>query len=113
MWIIRWTIIVIVILAILGFSLQNQDQKVQIRVGGYTSPEMPLYFALYIAFAMGILVFLLISIYNLLQLKTEISRHRRDNRRLKEELDRLRNLSIDEDIEADESSKLQGEEEKL
>lgn len=98
MWIIRWTLIVIVLLAILGFSLQNQTQKVNVVIANYQTPEMPLYFALYIAFALGILVFLLISIYNLLALRTEIARHRRDNRRLREELDRLRNISIEEDV---------------
>lgn len=98
MWIIRWSLIILVLLAILGFSLQNQDQRVEIHIAGYTSPEMPLYFALYCSFALGILVFFLIAIYNLLQLKTEIARHKRENRRLRDELDRLRNLSIDEEV---------------
>ena len=98
MWIVRWTLIVIVIIAIIGFSLQNQEEKVQVHIGTYTTSEMPLYFALYIAFSLGLVVFLLISIYNLLQLRTEIGRHRRDNRKLKEELDRLRNISIEEEV---------------
>ena len=97
MWIVRWTIIVIVIIAVIGFSLQNQEQKVQIRIGTFTSNEMPLYFALYLAFSLGLIVFLLISVYNLLQLRMEITRHRRDNRKLREELDRLRNISIEEE----------------
>ncbi len=98
MWIVRWTIIVIVIIAVIGFSLQNQEQKVQIRIGAFTTSEMPLYFALYLAFSLGLIVFLLISIYNLLQLRMEITRHRRDNRKLREELDRLRNISIEEEV---------------
>ena len=98
MWIVRWTIIVIVIIAVIGFSLQNQEQKVQIRIGTFTTSEMPLYFALYLAFSLGLIVFLLISIYNLLQLRMEITRHRRDNRKLREELDRLRNISIEEEV---------------
>lgn len=97
MWIIRWSVIVIVLLAILGFSLQNQDQRVIIKFGTFTTPEMPVYFALYIAFALGVFVFLLISVYNLLQLKTELGRQRKANRRLKEELDRLRNLTIEDE----------------
>lgn len=99
MWIIRWSIIVIALLAILGFSLQNQSQMVSINIGTYSSPEMPLYFALYLSFALGILVFFLISVFNLIQLRAEISRHRRENRKLREELDRLRNLSVEEDID--------------
>ena len=100
MWLIRWSIIVVVLIALLGFSLQNQEQRVIIKVGTYISPEMPLYFALYLAFALGIFVFFLISIYNLVQLKTQIARQKRDNRKLREELDRLRNLSLDEDLPA-------------
>ena len=98
MWIIRWSLIVIVLLGLLGFSLQNQTQRVEIYIGTYVSPQMPLYFALYLSFALGILVFFLISIYNLLQLKSEIAKQKRDNRKLREELDRLRNISIDEDL---------------
>jgi uncharacterized integral membrane protein len=98
MWLIRWTIIVIVLLALLGFSLQNQTQKVHIFFGPYVTEDMPLYFALYISFALGVFVFFLISVYNLLQLKKELARQRRDNRRLREELDRLRNISIEEEI---------------
>lgn len=98
MWIIRWTIIVAVVIAIIGFSLQNQEEKVVIHIGTFTTSEMPLYFALYLAFSLGLVVFLLVSIYNLLQLRTEIARHRRDNRKLKEELDRLRNISIEEEV---------------
>jgi hypothetical protein len=45
-----------------------------------------------------VFVFFLISVYNLLQLKKELARQRRDNRRLREELDRLRNISIEEEI---------------
>ncbi len=111
MWIIRWSLIILVLLAILGFSLQNQDQKVQIHIGGYITPEMPLYFALYIAFALGVLVFFLISIYNLFQLKTEIGRHKRENRRLRDELDRLRNLSIEEEVPTFPEASLESEEE--
>jgi len=91
---------VVVLIALLGFSLQNQEQRVYIKVGTYTSPEMPLYFALYLAFALGIFVFFLISIYNLIQLKSQIARQKRSNRKLREELDRLRNLSLDEDLPA-------------
>ena len=98
MWIIRWSVIVLVLLAILGFSLQNQLQKVNIYIGPYESPEMPLYFALYLSFALGIFVFFLISVFNLLQLKTDMARQKRENRRLRNELDRLRNLSVEEEI---------------
>ena len=109
MWIIRWSLIVIVLLGLLGFSLQNQSQRVVINVGTYVSPEMPLYFALYLSFALGILVFFLISIYNLLQLKTEIGKQKRDNRKLREELDRLRNISIDEELPSELTSPAENE----
>jgi uncharacterized integral membrane protein len=101
MWIVRWTLIVIIILAVLGFSLQNQSQRVQIYIGPYITQEMPLYFALYLAFAVGVFVFFLISIYNLIQLKSEIARQKKDNRHLREELNRLRNITIEEPVEAE------------
>lgn len=110
MWIIRWSLIVVVLLSLLGFSLQNQDQRVIIHVASYTSPEMPLYFALYLAFALGIIVFFLISIYNLLQLKAEIAKQKRENRKLRTELNRLRNISIvDEPLPDSPDNEIKGE----
>lgn len=98
MWIVRWIFSVLIILVILGFALQNQDQKVTVRIVDWVSPEMPLYMLFYIAFGLGMITWLLVSIFKTLRLQTEIRRLKKDNKSLKEELDRLRNISVEEEV---------------
>jgi len=99
MWILRWILGALLIIVILGFALQNQEQTVSVQILKWKSPVMPLYFFLYIAFGTGLLTWLLVSTLNTFRLKSKIHNLQRENRKVREELNRLRNLSIDEDIE--------------
>lgn len=99
MWLVRWILIAIVILFILYFALENQEQTVAIQFIKWQSPVLPLYIFLYIAFGLGMLFWLLISALNILKYKGEILKLNRITRRLKEELDRLRNANIEEEVE--------------
>lgn len=96
MSIIRWILSALVILIILGFALQNQEQTVSVRILKWASPNLPLYLVLYIAFGTGVLLWVVVSTLNFLKLKGEIHRLQRDNHKVKEELNRLRNASIEE-----------------
>ncbi|MCD6167088.1 LapA family protein [bacterium] len=104
MWVIKWIFAALLILAILGFALQNQHQMVQIHIFGWVSPEMPLYAVVYLAFAFGMLAWLVASILKILQLKTEIRRIQKKNADLREELNKLRNLPIEEEIASEPKS---------
>jgi len=99
MWILRWVLVVIVILVILGFALQNQQQMVRVRIIHWESPEVPLYLVVYLAFAFGMVVWLFASIIRVLQLKNELRRARKESRDLREELNRLRSLALEEEEE--------------
>lgn len=66
MWILRWTIIAIIIIAVLGISLQNTS-LVEITILNWHSGEIPLYLVIYISFATGMLVFLIVATYYQLQ----------------------------------------------
>ncbi len=107
MWIIRWIISAFVILIILGFALQNQEQMVSVRVLTWQSPNLPLYLFLYVAFAAGVLIWALISALNIIKLKGDVHKLQRDNRRVTDELNRLRNVNIEEEetVEIEEKSK--------
>jgi uncharacterized integral membrane protein len=102
MWIIRWGFIAIVIVIVLGFSLQNTD-KVAVHILNYHWDTVPLFLVIYISFCFGVFVYLLVAIFHQLQLRSEIGRLKRDNRRLTQELDRLRNLSLGDELEETES----------
>lgn len=98
MWVVRWILGALLIIIILGFALQNQDQTVTVKIIKWQSPVLPLYFFLYLAYAAGILTWLLVSTLNILKLKGDVHKLNREKRRIMEELNRMRNANIDESI---------------
>ena len=108
MWIIRWTIVGFVMLAILGFALQN-TATVDLKIWTWESGNTPLYLVAYFAFAAGILVAALVAAINQLQQKVVLYRSRREVKRLKEELSRLRRISLDEALLDDDDDSEEGE----
>jgi uncharacterized integral membrane protein len=113
MWLIRWILTALVIIVILGFALQNQQQTASIQFLNWKSGVLPLYLLLYLAFCVGFLLSVLVSALHLLNQRREIHKLHKTNRRIKEELDRLRNIHIEEDIEPsdlDESNRIEMEE---
>ncbi|MDZ7372524.1 MAG: LapA family protein [candidate division KSB1 bacterium] len=97
MWILRWVFGSLILLVIVGFALQNTEQQVSIRFLTWETPNLPLWVFLYAAFAFGVLTWLLLSISRFLSLQAEVRRAQREAKRLREELDRLRNLAIEEE----------------
>lgn len=96
MWIIRWILVAVVIVVILLFSLQNQEEQVMVNLFGWESPFIPLYFALFIAFVVGLFVWFIVATFQILQLKAELRTCRREKRTLEGELTALRNLPLEE-----------------
>ncbi len=110
MWIFKWILTVFFMLIVLLFAIQNQEQTVSIRFLNWISPNLPLYLLLYIAFASGILMWVLLSIMNILRLNNQIHRLQRENKKVKEELNHLRNASIEEELtptETDEEEEIE------
>ena len=111
MWIIKWILIAIVVLFILLFAFENQDQQTFVRFVKWQSIDLPLYIFLYISFGLGMFFWLLISIYKIFSYKGRILSLTRANNRLKGELDRLRNANIEDEIEPTELEEDQEEKE--
>ncbi|HDQ46366.1 MAG TPA: LapA family protein [bacterium] len=97
MWIFRWLLIAVVMLLILGFALQNQEQTVSVNILNYSTPNLPLYLILYIAFGAGLLLWVAVSMVHVLKLKGEIHRIQKENKKIREELNRMRNMGVVED----------------
>lgn len=74
MWIVRWVLLVLAIVAVLGFALQNQQGEVEIQFLKWSTGEIPLYLALFAAFAFGMVTFLLISVFSHLQVLSELGK---------------------------------------
>jgi uncharacterized integral membrane protein len=96
MWIIRYAIAAILIIGLLGFTIQNSYQKVVINVAAKTYAEVPLIFVIYIAFCVGIVFWFVISVVQYLRLSGQLAEQKRKIRTLSEELTTLRNLPLDE-----------------
>ena len=98
MWIVRWVFITLILLALVGFMGQNQNDEVVIKFFLWRTPVLKLAYALFLAFGLGVLLTLLISILKQFQLRAEIGRLNRQIRKLHEELEQLRNLAIEEEL---------------
>jgi uncharacterized integral membrane protein len=97
MWIFRWILIIIVVFFLVGFLTQNSDQNVTVSVFGWDSPSWPLSYVLFLAGLIGYVLSLIVAAINQLRLRGQISGLRRQNKTLQAELDRLRNLALEED----------------
>ena len=98
MWVIKWILGALLIVLVLGFALQNQYQMVQVRILNWVSPELPLYLIVYISFAFGLFTWLVASIFKIMQLKVETKQWKKKVDELQDELNRLRNLSVEEAV---------------
>ncbi len=98
MWVLKWILAALLIVLILGFALQNQHQMVQVHVVNWVSPELPLYLIVYIAFTFGLFTWLLTSIFKIVQLKADYRQAKKETKQLQDELDKLRNLSVEEAV---------------
>lgn len=99
MWAIKWFLAVVMILVILGFALQNSAQRVDVVFlsGIWQYNNVQLWMVIYASFGLGVLFWLIVSIFQVLELKGVIRKLKKSEVEMQSELDSLRNLSIGED----------------
>ncbi len=99
MWAVKWFLAVILILMVFGFALQNNDvdQKVTVSFVTWQYNAVPLWLVIYASFGFGVLFWLVVSVFQVLQFKSDIRRLNKSQNELQIELDNLRNLPIGED----------------
>jgi len=95
-WIVRWILIATIIIVILGLALQN-NQLVELTFFTWHSARIPVYMVIYLAFAAGMIVFMLLSIFRSVQQSLEIRRNKKTIRQLQEELDKIKSALATED----------------
>lgn len=98
MWIVRWIAMLLIMLLIIGFAMLNTKQAVTVSFYWWETVNMPLWVVMYISFAAGMIVWLFVSIFQVVGLKNGMRKLQKQNRQLKDELDRMRNVSIDETV---------------
>lgn len=101
MWILRWIVAAVIILLILGFGMQNNEKAVSVVFikGAYETGELPVWVIVYASFALGMIFWLFFSIFQVLGLKSQIRKMRYQNMRIQKELNNLRNMSIEDEVE--------------
>ncbi len=99
MWIVKWILFILFFLILVGFALQNQDQEVSVQLLKWRTINLPLWVFIYATFAIGVLFSIIISILNIFRLKTENLKLQKQHRKVKEELNRLRNVNVEEDAD--------------
>ena len=99
MWAVKWFLAVILILMVFGFALQNNnvDHKVSVNFVTWEYTAVPLWLVIYASFGFGVLFWLIVSVFQVRQFKSEIRRLNKSQNELQIELDNLRNLPIGED----------------
>lgn len=98
---------IVFIVSVLWVLIQNIDYSVDITVfeQNFTNVRLPL--VLLVAFGVGLIMGALLLALIALQYKAELMKQRKREKKLMQELDSLRNLSID-DISIDELDSEQG-----
>jgi len=91
MWIIRYAVAAALIVGLLGFSIQNTSQTVQITIAAKHFYNVQLIFLIYIAFCIG-----LIFIIQYFKMASQLSEQKKKNRILTQEITTLRNLPLEE-----------------
>ncbi len=106
MWILKWIFWVIVLFVIIIFITQNVDFLKEAHKLEFlfweTKDPIPIWVVIFLSFAVGVLIWLVGSIFKVLELKTEVKKVNRENVVLKKELNELRNIPIDEDSDSNE-----------
>jgi len=102
MWIFKWIFGALLIIIILGFAIQNQEQTVTVHILKWESPVIPLYLIVYLSFIVGLITWLIVSSVKIVSLKGKNHSLQREIKKIKNELNRLRNANIEEEIDTTE-----------
>jgi len=98
MWMIKWLLAALLIAFVIGFAMQNTGQMVTVSFLHWQSGSLHLWSVMYLAFAIGLFTWLVVSIFQTISLRAENTRIGKEVSKLHEELDRLRNISVEESI---------------
>ena len=96
MWIIRYAIAALLIIALLGFTILNSYQRVVVNIPYMEPIETQLIFVIYVSFCLGLIFWFVISVIQYFRMVRQLSEQKRKNRTLTEEITALRNLPLEE-----------------
>lgn len=96
MWIIKYALAAVVLLAVMFFSFQNAQQITSIRLFNYYYENVHLVMVIFGSFAVGVIFWFLVSMYQYFRVTARLGDLRKKNKQLLEEIKTLRNLPLEE-----------------
>lgn len=96
MWMFKWLGVAMLLILLLGFSMLNIDQLVNINLFFWQFHDLPLILVIFEAFVFGMLVWFIIAFVNEIKLRGQLKTLSRDRDQVHEELQALRNQPLDE-----------------
>ena len=93
-------LIVVIVLLIMMFMVKNSKQMVEeLWIFQYTYSDVSLVFVLFGSFAFGVVMGYLIPVFQYLGAKNEVRKLKRESKKIRSELDDLRNVGIESGLE--------------
>ena len=97
MWILKNLLWLLIMIAVLGFSILNVNGRVtEIRLPGVLYANLPLTVVLFSTFVLGMFLAFLMTLVQYLKSRAAMRKLSRENQNLKEELRGLRNLPLED-----------------
>jgi uncharacterized integral membrane protein len=96
MWAIRYFLLLILIVIVLGFAIYNSSQRVDINLPGHQFFDVPLMVVILCAFCVGLLVSFVLTIAQSVRMSGDVRNSRRKVHQLEMELAALRNRSLED-----------------
>ncbi len=106
MWTLRWTLFIIVLFLVLGFSILNSGQIIDLNLFWSKYEGVSLVLALFAAFMLGVVFWFLVTVLQHLTLRKDNRALRHRVQSLRDELRDLRNASFG-DTDQDDKKQLQ------
>ncbi len=105
--------IVVIVLMIMWFMVENATQVVdELWIFQYTYLEVPLVSVLFGSFVFGVVMGFLIPVFQYIGAKGEVRKLKKEAKKLRSELNELRNVGIETELEEEDSPSVAKEEEK-
>jgi len=100
MGLVKLFLSIVVMGILLWFLALNVDQTIQeLQIFTWAFQDVNLVHVILASFLVGILVGFLLPVLQVVQARTDARRYERENRKLRDELNDLRNVSIEEELE--------------
>ena len=97
MWIFRNLAWLVIMIAVVGFAILNVSGRIsEIRLPGVTYADLPLTVVLFASFAFGMFIAFIMTMFHHLKERAAMGRLTRENQNLKQELQALRNLPLED-----------------